>query len=208
MKIYDIPQAIQITINMVYKNANYKAEATVLTRYGDGVLVTAVKCANEIVDVCTNAVFEFTEHYTGIKHMFKVDTLARVDFAGSDFTVINGKEIIPENNARRAERYTLQLTGSAVINRSNPISVIIQDISMRGFSILIGKSSSVKKGDRVKVDFFRSASDRKLTLMGTVVREFNIGEYRAVGCEMKGVSPRVLGFIMDKKAEHESEKHF
>ncbi|WP_026652717.1 PilZ domain-containing protein [Butyrivibrio proteoclasticus] len=205
MKIYDIAQATQITVNMVHKGKNYTVETTVLTRYGDGVLVTPITCNGELIDICNSANFEYTEEYTGIKHMFHVDNISRVDFAGSDFHVISGKEIVLADNMRKAERYNVQLMGTCVVNQKKPLSVIIQDISMRGFSVIIGKVEGYKPGDRVKVEFLKSAADRKMTLYGTLVREFKIGGLTALGCEMKTVDPRVLGFIMEKKNAHKKQ---
>ena len=201
MKIYDIPQATKITINMVQKESSYTVEATVLTRYGDGILVTPIKCGEKPVDFCNNANFEYTENYSGIKHTFQADTISRVDFAGSDFHVITGREIIIANNQRKAERYTVELMGCAVVNKAEPMSIIVHDISMRGFSLLVGKNSNLKVGDKLKVTFNRVDKAGKFSMNGVVVRHFKIGSYEAVGCEMEASSPLLLGYIMEKKQE-------
>lgn len=201
MKIYDIPQATKITINMVHKESSYTVEATVLTRYGDGILVTPIKCGEKPVDFCNNANFEYTENYSGIKHTFQADTISRVDFAGSDFHVITGREIIIANNSRKAERYSVGIMGSAVINQQAPTSIIVHDISMRGFSLLIGKNYELEAGDRIKVTFNRQDKAGRITMEGVVVRRFKVGGYEAVGCELEATSPLLMGFIMEKKQE-------
>ena len=61
MKIYDIPQATKITINMVHNNQNRTVEATVITRYGDGILITPILVDGRLIDICSNANFEYTE---------------------------------------------------------------------------------------------------------------------------------------------------
>ena len=202
MKIYDIPQATKITINLVHKKSSYRVEATVLTRYGDGILVTPIFCGGGPIDFCNSANFEYVENVSGVKHMFQVDSISRVDFSGSDFHVVTGKEIVIADNQRKAERYKVQLMANAVINRTEALSVVINDISMRGFSLIVGKSSDFKVGDKVRVDFMKNAADRKSIIRGVIVRKFLLNGYEAVGCEIEDISPRVLGFIMEKKAEH------
>ena len=206
MKIYDIPQGTKITINMVHNKTSYTVEATVITRYGDGVLVTPLFCGGELIDICNSANFEFVETSTDKHHLFQADNISRVDFSGTDFHVINGREVIIAENQRKAERYKVQIMGNAVINRTEPLSVIIHDISMRGFALMVGKNSTCKVGDRVKCDFYKDAKSQKLELHGIVVRRFKIGTYEAIGCETENITPNVLGFIMDKKAEDEKKK--
>lgn len=201
MKIYDIPQATQITINMVHNNEMVSTRATVLTRYGDGILITPIEGKDGKIDYCgNNANFEFVERFSGIKHTFRADMISRVDFAGSDFHVINGSEIIVHKEQRRAERYSVELMGSALINEKECLSVVINDISMRGFSLLIGKKIAVNVGDTVKVNFTRTDKAVRLTMTGVVVRNFTVSGMEAIGCEFDSVSPLLLGFIMDKKA--------
>ena len=206
MKIYDIPQGKKITINMVHNKTNYTVEATVITRYGDGILITPITCGGELVDICYSANFEIEETATQKKHLFQADNISRVDFSGTDFHVITGREIIVADNQRRAARYKVQIMGNAVINRTEALSVVIHDISMRGFSLMVGKSTNFKVGDRVKVDFCKDNKSQKLELHGVVVRRFKIGTYEAIGCETENITPNVIGFIMDKKTEDEKKK--
>ena len=201
MKIYDIPQATKITINMVHNDSPYTVEATVLTRYGDGILITPVKCGSDSVDFCKNANFTYTEKNLDKTHTFHADTISRVDFAGSDFHVITGSEIVIASNQRKAERYSVELMGCAVVNKEEPVSIVVHDISMRGFSLLVGKNSKLKIGDKLKVTFNRVDKAGKFTMNGVVVRLFDIGGYEAVGCEMESGSPLLLGYIMEKKLE-------
>ena len=206
MKIFDIPQGTKITINMVHNKTNYTVEATVITRYGDGVLVSPLFCGGELIDICNDANFEYHEAVTEKKHLFQADNISRVDFSGTDFHVIMGREIVVAENHRKAERYKVQIMGNATINKTDALSVIIHDISMRGFSLMIGKKSTCKVGDRVKVEFTKDAKSTKLELHGIVVRSFKIGPYEAIGCETENISPNVIGFIMNKKEEAAQKK--
>lgn len=202
MKIYDIPQATKITINLVHNNQSKTVEATVLTRYGDGILITPISVNGDLIDISSNANFEYQESFTEVKHMFQADTISRVDFAGTDFHVVTGKEIVIGEHQRKAERYSVQIMSNAVINKTRTISVVLHDISLRGFSLMVGKNTGFKPGDKVKIEFNKDPLSPKLVLNGVIVRSFSIGGYNAVGCEIENINPRVLGFIMEKKAEH------
>ena len=206
MKIYDIPQGTKITINMVHNKTNYTVEATVITRYGDGVLVSPLFCGGELIDICNDANFEYHEAVTEKKHLFQADNISRVDFSGTDFHVIMGREIVVAENHRKAERYKVQIMGNAVFNGNVFRSVIVHDISMRGFSLMVGKHSNVSVGDKIKLEFSKSEYGTKMVLEGVVVRNFLIGGYEAVGCEIETISPAVMSFIMEKKEEHNKKK--
>ena len=206
MKIYDIPQGTKITINMVHNKTNYTVEATVITRYGDGILITPITVGGELIDICYSANFEFVQAGTDNHYLFQADNISRVDFSGTDFHVITGRQIVVADNQRRAARYKVQIMGNATINKTEALSVVIHDISMRGFSLMVGKSSNCKVGDRVKVEFFKDQKSQKLILQGVVVRSFKIGTYAAIGCETENITPNVLGFIMEKKQEDEHKR--
>ena len=207
MKIYDIPQGTKITINLVYKRTHYTVEATILTKYGNGILITPLFCGGGLIDICTNAHFEYEDPYSGRKHIFQADSISWVDFSGADFHVIDGREVVVNSeNQRKAERYMVQIMGNAVFNGDVFRSVIVHDISMRGFSLMVGKHSNVSVGDKIKLEFSKSEYSTKMVLEGVVVRNFLIGGYEAVGCEIETISPAVMSFIMEKKEEHNKKK--
>ncbi len=58
MKIQQMKQGKKIVISMIHKDKMCKAEATVLTNYEDGVLITPVYCDGELVDLCKSASVE------------------------------------------------------------------------------------------------------------------------------------------------------
>ena len=94
---------------------------------------------------------EYIEPATGLKHIFESDSIARTDFNGTDFHVIRGKEIILSDRKRKAERYMVQIMGQAVVNHRKTINVIVNDISVRGISLLIGKDQSISMGDEINL---------------------------------------------------------
>ncbi len=203
MKIYDIPQASKITINMVHNNDSVTAETTVLTKYGEGILITPVEVEGKMVDFCDRAHFEYVEPYTNIKHIFQVDDISKVDFSGSAFQVVNGKEVISSSNRRRAERYETEVMCSAVINDTTRISAVLTDISMRGFSLMVGYFYGLSVGDKIRIEFFKDFKSIKIVIEGVVVRNFFIDGNLAAGCAIEHIDPRGMAFVLERKKAHQ-----
>lgn len=200
MKINDMNMGKKITLNLMHNNQEYKVEVSVITKYGDGVLITPVTVDGELVDYCSNANFVYEEEYTGIKHRFKVDSLNRVDFSGTDFHVLCGREIKEDSNQRKAERYIVELPGRVQINGRAPKSVVIHDVSLRGMSLMVGNGCDFKTGDRVRVVFNKDKASSQIDLYGSVVRMFNIGNRAAAGVVLKNFSADYISFVMSTKA--------
>ena len=139
MKITNIPQATEITIQMVHNGAMFSTKATVLTSYGDGILVTPITFAGKLVESCSGGTLEYTKSGTGVTRRFQIESVLKTDFSGSVFHVIRGREIVEDDNKRKAERYMVQRLGTAIINGKIRANVIVNDISMRGISLLLGK---------------------------------------------------------------------
>ena len=151
MRIAEIPQTSEITVKMVHNNKELSVKTRVLTAYGEGILVTPIFCEDQVLEYCSKARIEYKNPSTGLVHTFESDSIARTDFNGTDFHVIRGKEIFLSDRKRKAERYMVQVMGQAVVNKRKTINVIINDISMRGVSLLIGKDQNsagrgVKRG--------------------------------------------------------------
>ncbi len=202
MRIVEIPQMTEITIHMVYNDTNMTVQSRVLTAYGDAVLVTPILCDGQMVDYCNKAIIEYLEPSSGLKHVFQSDSISRTDFNGTDFHVIRGKEIVITDRHRKAERYMVQVMGTAVVNKKKTINVIVNDISMRGISLLIGKGQSVNLGDEIKLSFFKNGIMKRISVKCKVVRLFNVGAYNAAGCVLEFVDSDLMLYVSEKKREY------
>ena len=56
MKINAITPGTQLNIRVNYKDNSFDANATVLTGYGDGVLITPVFCDGKIIEYCSYSI--------------------------------------------------------------------------------------------------------------------------------------------------------
>ena len=72
------------------------------------------------------------------------------------------KEIILSDRNRKAERYMVQVMGQAVVNHRKTINVIVNDISVRGISLLIGKDQSINMGDEINLSFFKAGTMKRI----------------------------------------------
>ena len=201
MKITDIPQTTEITIKVVHNGVSKDCTTTVLTTYADGLLVTPIMCDGHMVEYCSGGTIEYLKPGTGENHHFHVESITKTDFDGSSFHVIRGKEIAITDKKRKAERYMVQRMGVAVVNGRKTINVIVNDISMRGISLLVGKDQYYKVGDELALSFFTGGVAQRLKLRCDVVRLFEIGGYNAVGCTVKNIDMSYLNFVNEKKAE-------
>ena len=202
MRIANIPQMAEITIKMVHNDAECFVKTRVLTAYGDGILVTPITFDDKILDYCSHARIEYKNPSTGHVHVFESDSIARTDFNGTDFHVIRGKEVNLANRSRKAERYMVQVMGQAVVNKRKTINVIVNDISMRGISLLIGKDQTINTGDALELSLFKTGVMKRLTVKCSVVRLFKVGEYNAAGCVLTGINSELTLFVAEKKREY------
>ncbi len=192
----------EITVKMVHNNKELSVKTRVLTAYGEGILVTPIFCEDQVLEYCSNARIEYKNPSTGLVHTFESDSIARTDFNGTDFHVIRGKEIFLSDRKRKAERYMVQVMGQAVVNKRKTINVIINDISMRGLSLLIGKDQIINMGDEIAVSFFKTGVMKRLTVKCKVVRLFKVGEFNAAGCVMSGIDSELTLYVAEKKLEY------
>lgn len=203
MKIQDMKQGKKIIISMIHNGLMVKAEATVLIHYEGGALITPVYSNGTIVNSCSSASLIYEDDYTDEKHLFKVDSLQRVDFGGSAFHIVKGKEITGENNRRRAKRYNVNIPGTAHVNGFTPYNIVVHDVSLRGMSFLTDGLAKYKVGDTVRLMFYKSKTSKRIDVVGSVARVFKISGHEAIGLSLSGFSTDYINFVLEKKSEIE-----
>ena len=96
----------------------------------------------------------------------------------------------------------VQVMGQAVVNHRKTINVIVNDISVRGISLLIGKDQNIKMGDVINLSFFKAGSMKRIQTKCTVVRLFKVGIYNAAGCVISDVDSDLTLFVAEKREEY------
>ena len=204
MKITSIPQMTEINIKMVCQGTEIKSSTRVLTSYGEGILVTPITLNGQVINYCSTGSLEYEDPFTGEVHTFILDSIARTDFNGVDFHVLTGKENTIVDRKRKAERYMVQKMGAAVINKKRTANMMVNDISVRGISLVIGNDNSVNVGDQIKITFMRDVA-KKLTVNCRVVRLFDIHGLKAAGCVFTDVSTDIITYVHEKKEEYKEK---
>lgn len=209
MKITSIPQMTEITINMVHNGVEIQVSTRVLTSYGGGLLVTPMYCEdNQLIDYCYNGSFEYKDPFSGNVHRFNIESITRTDLGGANFNLILAKEEMVIEKKRKAERYMVQQKGVAVVNKKDSLGVVVNDISMRGVSVLIGSEGLVNVGDELRLTFNRDdAGFKRIVIQCKVVRIFKIHGIPAAGCVFSGVSTDLLGYVQGKKANYDHKQN-
>ncbi|MCR5671443.1 MAG: PilZ domain-containing protein [Butyrivibrio sp.] len=199
MLITEIPNKAQITIILVYNKQQIKLPSTVISQYGPGILISPVYLDEKPVDYCSNAIMEFKDEF-GKGHIFHIDTLTRLDYSGSDFHVITGEEVFTNCNKRKAFRFNVQRMGTAVVNGDVMINVMINDISMRGISIMSNQAAGViNVGDHLEVSFLKPEMLKRITVKCRVVRQFDVCGYTAFGCAIDNATGELAAYIRERR---------
>ncbi len=207
MKITNIFPGTQITIDLVYNDAKYTINSTVLTSYGNGILITPLFCDGNMIEYCSNATLSYKDSTTGEEHRFKADNISRIDFSGTDFHVFNGKEIVNANNGRKAERYQIQKDAIVYTADHKMVQLLVNDLSMRGISLMAGKNSHLFNiGDTISLELPQDDTFTHIKVTCKVVRKFTINGYDAIGCELKDITTRLLEYVLSKKAEKKEKR--
>lgn len=206
MKVKNISPGTKVNIELIHEGKKYKVESTVLTQYSDGVLITPVVCEGKMIQYCSEASMSYTDSY-GKLRSFCLDSISPIDFSGSLFHVAQGCETVKIPNNRKAERYKIQRIAHARVGNKIEQKVLVNDLSMRGISLLVGKSSKAYEiGDKVDLDMVKEDGYSHVKISCQVVRKFKIDQFEAVGCELRNVSTCLLDYILCIKKQKEIEK--
>lgn len=201
MKIKEITQGKTITISMIYKNEVLKTEATVLTPYSDGILITPIVVGGKIIDGCTNAKFEYVDTVTGKAHLFTVDSIRKLGFNGSNFHFIRGREAVLEDTQNVSQRYEVKAPGLVHINNMYNSRVIVRSVSLKDMVFMTGGLAKYRVGDKVRVVFQRNKLGSRVDVIGRVGRVFKTGGHEAAELALTNFSKDYVSFVMDCRNE-------
>ncbi len=206
MTIQSIEPGTKVNIELTHDGRKYHVEATVLTKYSSGILITPIVCDGKMIQYCSDARMSFTDSNKA-QHTFILSDISPIDLSGSLFHVVQGCESIKIPNARKAERYKIQRIASAHIGKGPEMKVLVNDLSMRGVSMIVGKNGSAFNiGDEVMLDMLKEDSYSHVKLTCQVIRKFMVNEFDAVGCKLKDVNTCLLDYILCVKRQKQEEK--
>ncbi|RKM60429.1 PilZ domain-containing protein [Butyrivibrio sp. CB08] len=206
MNVKNIEPGTKVNIELNHDGKDYCVESTVLTQYSAGVLITPVVCDGKMIQYCSDARMTFTDSYGKVR-TFCLSSISPIDFSGSLFHVAQGCETVKVNNSRKAERYKIQRVATAYVAKKPVMKVLVNDLSMRGVSMIVGKNSNAFNiGDEIMLDMLKEDSYSHVKLTCQVVRKFKVDEFDAVGCVLKNVTTCLLDYILCIKKQKQEEK--
>jgi hypothetical protein len=206
MNVENIAPGTKVNIELNYNGNSYTVESTVLTQYSQGVLITPVVCGGKMIKYCSDARMFYTDSEGKLRNFF-LEGLSPIDFTGSLFHVAQGSETIRKPNARKAERYKIQRIATAQVGASRSCKVLVNDLSMRGISMIVGRGNNkFNIGDKINLDMVREDGYTHITVKCQVVRKFKVDEFDAVGCVLQDMSSGLLKYILGVKKQKQEEK--
>ena len=202
MKISNIQPGTKLNIVLSYKGNKFETSSTVLTPYGQGLLILPVYHEGKIIEHFSDATVNIEERFSGITHQFILDSLNRVDFSGTDFQVISGREVVNNTEQRKAERFKVEREAEVSLGHKQYYKLEMHDMSLRGVSFIIKQNAGIFNiGDSLDVDFIKEDSFNHLKFSCVVKRKFKVGYNDAIGCAITTVSPSILAYIQSKKEQ-------
>ncbi len=205
MSIHDLKTGTKINIQFSYKGEQFSHEATILSQYGEGVLITPIYHEGNVINYSSDAKFELTDPFTNLKKTFIIDSLSHISFSDSDFHVIQGKEIMLSHIRRKAERYHVQREVRVITNKKKELRLVINDLSASGLSIFVGNNDYLfNVGDEITVEIKKDDAFKYVKVTCDIVRKFKIGNYSAIGCRVNNIPAAFLEYLNYKKRQKQA----
>ncbi len=207
MNITELIAGTELTVSVLIDNMPVNLKTKAISVMDGALLVGPLKYHGVPIPAATQATADAIIQPVGEKHSFNVESVVPYENWNDTYYLLKGTEIITEvENQRKAERYVINVLGKAVINHNTTVSAIIYDISIRGLSLLLGKSATAKPGDIVRLTFKPAGYSKPFEITLTVIRNFKIGTYDAVGCKMRGIEASLMSYIINVKKQKDEVK--
>ena len=206
MNITDLAQGTELTVSTLIDNMPVNIKTHAISVMDDALLVGPLKYHGQPIPAATQASAMATMP-NGHKISFHLESVIPFENWNDTYYLLKGTEAISDSdNQRKAERYVINALSKAVINHVTTTSAIIYDISIRGLSLLLGKTATAKPGDTIRLTYKPAGYSKAFEINLTVVRLFKIGSYDAVGCKMRGIDSHLMSYIISVKKEKDAIK--
>ncbi|WP_026527825.1 PilZ domain-containing protein [Butyrivibrio sp. VCD2006] len=206
MNIISLAPGTKLSVSVLINNTPVVIKTRAITVLNGSLLVEPLKYMGRPIPAATQAA-AMVSFANGEKKCFVLESLIPYTSWNDTYYLLKGTELITdEKNQRKAERFVINSLCKAVINRVTPTSAIIYDISVRGLSLILGKSATAKVGDNMTLAFKPAGQARTFEVNLTVVRNFKVGSYEAVGCKMLGIDSHFMNYILSVKKQKEEHR--
>ncbi|WP_026494857.1 PilZ domain-containing protein [Butyrivibrio sp. WCD3002] len=207
MNITEVIPGTELTVHVLIDDMPVELKTKAISVIDGSLLVEPLKYHHAPIPALTQATADVIIMPSGEHHSFSLESVIPYENWSDTYYLLKGYEIITElEEQRKAERYVINLLGKAVINYNTTVSAIIYDISIKGLSLLLGKKATAKPGDFIRLTFRQPGSNQDFEINLNVVRNFKVGTYDAVGCKMRGIDSKLMGYIISVKRKKEEAR--
>ncbi len=168
-----------------------------------GLLVKPMEYFGKYMQFLEPSKVEIRNKRDGRVYKFMSTTITPVKTRYGNFHLIRASSKLEPENSRRAERFSMEKLGLMSVNGNalNLKNCLIHDISLRGISLILDDYTFCKEGDRIDVRFRYGENLHTYEISTVVVRNFDIGGKRAVGCSISNLNVDLIGLLGSKRKE-------
>ena len=168
-----------------------------------GLLVKPMEYFGKYMQFLEPSNIEIKNKRDGRIYKFMSTTITPVKTRYGNFHLIRSSSQLEPENTRKAERFSIEKLGLMSINGNarNLMNCIVHDISMRGISVIVDKSLTIKIGDRLDIMFRYGPTLHNYQASTIVVRNFMVKDQRAVGCAINNLNVDLISLLTTKRKE-------
>ena len=203
MKVSEISNGSEVKIHAAINGHSIVLMTEAIFGVAAGLLVKPMEYFGKYMQFLEPSSVEIRNKRDGRVYKFMSTTITPVKTRYGNFHLIKSSSKLEPENSRKAERFYIDKLGLISINGNNMDlkNCIVHDISMRGISILVDDSTILKIGDNIDVMFRYGDTLHNYEISTKVVRNFEIGGKRAVGCSISNLNVDLIGLLVSKKSE-------
>ncbi len=205
MKVSEIANGSEVKIHASVAGHGIVLMTEAIFGCSAGLLVQPMEYFGKYMRFLEPANVQIRNKRDGRVYKFVSTTVTPVRTRYGNFHLIRCLSELEPDNLRRAERFYIDKLGIMSIN-GNTIDLKnckVHDISMRGISLILDKDTVCNEGDHIDVRFRYGSSFHNYELSTVVVRNFNVGKKKAIGCSISDINVDLIGFLAAMK----NEKH-
>ncbi len=207
MKVSEISNGSEVKIHAAISGHSIVLMTEAIFGVSAGLLVKPMEYFGKYMQFLEPSSVEIRNKRDGRIYKFMSTTITPVKTRYGNFHLIKSSSKLEPENSRKAERFYIEKLGLISINgnKMDLKNCIVHDISMRGISLLVDNATTLKIGDTVDVMFRYGAMLHNYELSTKVVRNFEVQGKRAVGCSISNLSVDLIGLLMSKKNEGQTQ---
>lgn len=203
MKVSEISNGSEVKIHARISGHSIVLMTEAIFGVSEGLLVKPMEYFGKYMQFLEPSNVEIRNKRDGRVYKFMSNSITPVKTRYGNFHLIKSSSSLEPENSRKAERFYIEKLGLMSINGNNQNlkNCIVHDISMRGISLIVDRTTNLKIGDHLDVMFRYGSVFHNYEISTVVVRNFMIQDKKAVGCSIDNLNVDFIGLLVSKKNE-------